>query len=128
MYSCTTADDLGIQGPPFRAWLKNSTAWLKLAKVTFHAAIEAIDQQRKKQTAGVKPALSSWVCLSGYAGVYETLAEKSGANIYIDAFISGVARAEAGKFQLPEWLKLRSMTALIWPPRHQLPRCCCVRS
>ncbi|WP_257159066.1 protoporphyrinogen oxidase [Corynebacterium cystitidis] len=99
VYSCT-ADDLGIRATIPRLAEEFDRLAQDGEKITFHAAIEAISQQRKAQTAGVKPGPVFGTFEGGYAEVYETLAEKSGANIYIDAFISAVSRTDGGMFRL----------------------------
>lgn len=99
VYSCT-ADDLGIRATIPRLAEEFDRLAEAGEKVTFHAAIEAISQQRKEQSAGVKPGPVFGAFDGGYAEVYETLAEKSGANIYIDAFISGAKRTNTGTFTL----------------------------
>lgn len=94
VYSCT-ADDLGV-----RATIpKLAEAFDELAaageKVTLSAAVSRVQAGAVKQDGPVFGAFRG-----GYAELYETLAEKSGAAIYLDAFISGATRDKQGKFVL----------------------------
>ena len=85
VYSCV-ADDLGL-----RATLPHLAAALDtLAKdgpVTLSAAIKQIESGRSPAEGSVFGTFKG-----GYAELYEALAEKSGAQIHLDTFISGVTR------------------------------------
>lgn len=94
VYSCT-ADDLGVRATiPQLAEALDALAEAG-EKVTLSAAVERVAGSRVKAEG---PVFNTF--RGGYAELYETLAEKSGADIYLDAFISGVSRDRAGKFTL----------------------------
>ena len=85
VYSCS-ADDLGL-----RATVPHLAATLDtLAKdgpVTLSAAIKQIESGRSPAEGSVFGTFKG-----GYAELYEALAEKSGAQIHLDTFVSGVTR------------------------------------
>lgn len=105
VYSCT-ADDLGIR------------ATIPMLAATFDAMAEAGDPihlstairrilEKRAQAAGSARGAGTGqgsvfaAFPGGYAEVYETLAERSAASIYIDAFITGLSRdAQRGGFRL----------------------------
>lgn len=100
VYSCL-ADDLGI-----RATVPNVAEALDALaeageKVTLSAAVRKVKDARPAPTASPKdprPVFASFE--GGYADMYEALAEASGAQIFIDAFITGIARTSTGGFTL----------------------------
>lgn len=94
VYSCT-ADDLGI-----RATIPQLAEALDALveageKVTLSAAVRLVESSRVKSEG---PVFNTF--RGGYAELYETLAEQSGASIYLDAFISGITREKSGQFTL----------------------------
>ncbi|QNQ89532.1 protoporphyrinogen oxidase [Corynebacterium poyangense] len=103
VYSCS-ADDLGIRATiPQLAEIFDdmcdadepiflSTAISRLLERRAQAAGSA-------QQAGTGQGSVFAAFPGGYADVYETLAEKSRAAIYVDAFLTGLRRSE-GKYQL----------------------------
>ncbi|GAB3073794.1 protoporphyrinogen oxidase [Corynebacterium aquatimens] len=102
VYSCA-ADDLGVRAtmPQLAAEfdrLASESAGEGDGTVHLSTAVKNIEA-RRSQAAGnpsgqPKPAFAAFK--GGYAQLYETLAEKSGADIYVDAFISGIERAGNG--------------------------------
>ena len=78
VYSCT-ADDLGL-----RATVPHLA---KEGPVTLSAAIKQIESGRSPAEGSVFGTFKG-----GYAELYEALAEKSGAQIHLDTFVSGVTR------------------------------------
>ncbi|WIM68025.1 protoporphyrinogen oxidase [Corynebacterium breve] len=94
VYSCA-ADDLGI-----RATIPQlAEEFDRLAeageKITLSGAVKNLEAARPKP-AGGKPAPVFGTFRGGYAEAYEALAEQSGADIYVDAFISGVEKTAPG--------------------------------
>ena len=89
VYSCT-ADDLGVRAtvPQLADALDTLAAE---GPVTLSAAITHIESNRSPAEGSVFAAFPG-----GYATLYETLAEKSGAEIHLDTFISGVTKTDAG--------------------------------
>ena len=89
------SDDLGVRATvpqlahTFDAMAKSGE------KVTLSGAVQRILDQRRDNNAGYKPQVFATFA-SGYAQLYETLAEQSQAAIHIDAFISSVARNGSG--------------------------------
>lgn len=59
--------------------------------VTITAAVQSImaDREKRNKARGYKPSVFA-AFPGGYAELYEALAEKSGAKIHIDAFITGI--------------------------------------
>lgn len=99
VYSCS-ADDLGV-----RATMPGLAATFDAMvsageKVTLSGAVQRMNDQRaaaRKQTAQpAKPKPIFATFDGGYATFYEALAEKSGARIFVDAFITGITRADGG--------------------------------
>ena len=94
VYSCT-ADDLGV-----RATIPQLAAELdRLAEAgdgTVHlsTAIANLERSRKEMPTGQGAVFNAF--RNGYQELYETLAEKSGADIYIDAFVSSISRGGEG--------------------------------
>ncbi|AIG63600.1 protoporphyrinogen oxidase [Corynebacterium atypicum] len=111
VYSCT-ADDLGLRAtvPQLAAALDDLSAAGQ--KVTLTGGVKAVFEQRQRQAAEAKAA--SWrgqqeaagegeqpkkpapifgALSGGMRELYEALAEQSGAQIYLDAFVSGVLYA-----------------------------------
>ena len=88
VYSCL-ADDLGVRATvPQLAEALDSLAQAG-EKVTLSAAVEQIEKSRPAPSDGpVKPVFNAFA--GGYAELYETLAEKSEADIHLDAFVSGI--------------------------------------
>ena len=101
----SSSDDLGIRATIPQ--LANTFDAMKEqgVKVTLSGAVERICSMREsnnKQMEAKVPGYKPQVFASfdgGYAEAYEALAEKSGATIHIDAFISGVTKNKDG-FQL----------------------------
>lgn len=95
VYSAT-ADDLGL-----RATLPQLAAALdQLAEaggpVSLSAAVRLVEEQRAaaRATSETTPVFRTF--RGGYAELYEALAEKCGADIHLDCFISGITRDGAG--------------------------------
>jgi oxygen-dependent protoporphyrinogen oxidase len=101
----SSSDDLGIRATIPQ--LANTFDAMKEqgVKVTLSGAVERIcsmresnNKQMEEKVPGYKPQVFASFD-GGYAEAYEALAEKSGATIHIDAFISGVTKNKDG-FQL----------------------------
>lgn len=92
VYSCS-ADDLGL-----RATVPHLAAALdKLAAegpVTLSAAIASLEAGRPAAGPADGPVFATF--RGGYAELYEALAEKSGAEIHLDTFVSGITRIADG--------------------------------
>lgn len=91
VYSCA-AEDLGI-----RATIPQLAQALdELAEsgrpVTLSAAVRMCEERRTPRDPGATPTPVFASFRHGYATVYETLAEKSEAEIHLDAFVAGVTR------------------------------------
>ncbi|APT91828.1 protoporphyrinogen oxidase [Corynebacterium phocae] len=89
VYSCV-ADDLGLRATlPMLARKLDELA--ADGPVTLSAAVAAIE-------SGRSPAASHAFATfkDGFKDLYETLAEKSGAEIHLDTFVSGVTRTKDG--------------------------------
>ncbi|ERS43480.1 MULTISPECIES: protoporphyrinogen oxidase [Corynebacterium] len=95
VYSCT-ADDLGLRATiPTLADALDSLAASR--PVTLSAAVRSLEKARADNPSGSGPVFQTF--RGGYAELYETLAEKSDAKIFVDTFISGISR-EGDKFRL----------------------------
>lgn len=99
VYSCT-ADDLGV-----RATIPQlAEEFDRLAAdgpVHLSTAVANLERSRREVPTGQGAVFKTF--RDGYQEVYETLAEKSGADIYIDAFISAISlegSAEEPKYRL----------------------------
>ncbi|MHA5282116.1 protoporphyrinogen oxidase [Corynebacterium sp. CQ3829_602738] len=99
VYSCT-ADDLGV-----RATIPQlAEEFDRLAAdgpVHLSTAVANLERSRREMPTGQGAVFKTF--RDGYQELYETLAEKSGADIYIDAFISAISlegSAEAPKYRL----------------------------
>ena len=99
VYSCT-ADDLGV-----RATIPQlAEEFDRLAAdgpVHLSTAVANLERFRREMPTGQGAVFKTF--RDGYQEVYETLAEKSGADIYIDAFISAISlegSAEEPKYRL----------------------------
>lgn len=89
VYSCA-ADDLGIRATiPALAQALDELAEAG-EKVTLSAAVRAVEQSRPAPSGKPAPVFGAFE--GGYATLYETLAEAARADIYIDAFVSGIER------------------------------------
>lgn len=86
VYSCT-ADDLGLRAtiPGLARVLDEQAAQ---GPVTLSGAVKVLEQSRVS-TPGKGAPFRAF--RGGYAEVYEALAEKSGADIHLDSFISGIS-------------------------------------
>ena len=99
VYSCT-ADDLGVRAtiPQLAAEFDRLAAESEDRTVHLSTAVQNLEEQqakkRKELPTGHGAVFNAF--RDGYQEVYEALAEKSGADIYIDAFISAIERVEAG--------------------------------
>lgn len=89
VYSCL-ADDLGLRAtiPHLAAALDELAAD---GDVTLGAAVRRITDGR---TPAEGPIFASFA--GGYAQLYDALAEASGADIYLDTFVSGITRGPGG--------------------------------
>ncbi|WP_296148746.1 protoporphyrinogen oxidase [uncultured Corynebacterium sp.] len=99
VYSCT-ADDLGVRAtiPQLAAEFDRLAAESKDRTVHLSTAVQNLEEQqarkRKELPTGHGAVFNAF--RDGYQEVYEALAEKSGADIYIDAFVSAIERVETG--------------------------------
>ena len=95
MYSCT-ADDLGVRAtiPQLAEELDRLAAD---GPVHLSTAVANLERSRREMPTGQGAVFKTF--RDGYQEVYETLAEKSGADIYIDAFISAI-ELEGSKYRL----------------------------
>jgi oxygen-dependent protoporphyrinogen oxidase len=91
VYSCA-AEDLGVRATiPQLAEALDELAEAG-EKVTLSAAVRICEARRTPRDPGATPTPVFATFRHGYAQVYETLAEKSGADIHLDAFVSSVTR------------------------------------
>lgn len=99
VYSCT-ADDLGVRAtiPQLAAEFDRLAAESEDRTVHLSTAVQNLEEQqarkRKELPTGHGAVFNAF--RDGYQEVYEALAEKSGADIYIDAFVSAIERVETG--------------------------------
>ena len=98
VYSCT-ADDLGVRAtiPQLAEKLDRLAAADADGKVHLSTAVANLERSRREMPTGQGAVFKTF--RDGYQEVYETLAEKSGADIYIDAFISAI-ELEGSKYRL----------------------------
>lgn len=98
VYSCT-ADDLGVRAtiPQLAEELDRLAAADADGKVHLSTAVANLERSRREMPTGQGAVFKTF--RDGYQEVYETLAEKSGADIYIDAFISAIS-LEGSKYRL----------------------------
>ena len=98
VYSCT-ADDLGVRAtiPQLAAEFDRLAAESPDRTVHLSTAVRNLEEQqakkRKELPTGHGAVFNAF--REGYQEVYEALAEKSGADIYIDAFVSAIERVDA---------------------------------
>ena len=94
VYSCT-ADDLGVRAtiPQLAAEFDRLAAEEPKRLVHLSTAVRNLEAQRAELPTGHGAVFNAF--RDGYQELYETLAEQSGADIYIDAFISGIERADS---------------------------------
>ncbi|AGF71433.1 protoporphyrinogen oxidase [Corynebacterium halotolerans] len=91
VYSCT-ADDLGVRATiPQLAEALDALAE-EGRKVTLSAAVRRVEDSRPQPEPGAERRPVFGAFRGGYAQLYETLAERSGADIHLDAFVSGITR------------------------------------
>ena len=101
VYSCA-ADDLGVRATipqladEFDRLVREQGAEQGSLHGTVHlsTAVRNLENARKQLPTGQGAVFNAF--RDGYQELYETLAEASGASIYIDAFISGIARQGDG--------------------------------
>ena len=94
VYSCT-ADDLGVRATiPQLAAEFDRLAEAGDGTVHLSTAIANLERSRKEMPTGQGAVFNAF--RNGYQELYETLAEKSGADIYIDAFVSSISREGEG--------------------------------
>lgn len=100
VYSCA-ADDLGVRAtiPQLaeefdRLARADGAGEGEVSAVHLSAAVRNLEQARAELPTGQGPVFNAF--RDGYQELYETLAEQSGADIYIDAFISAIARQGDG--------------------------------
>ena len=94
VYSCT-ADDLGVRAtiPQLAEELDRLAAVDSadaVGKVHLSTAVANLERSRREMPTGQGAVFKTF--RDGYQELYEALAERSGADIYIDAFISGIER------------------------------------
>ncbi|WKD56788.1 Protoporphyrinogen oxidase [Corynebacterium capitovis DSM 44611] len=92
VYSCT-ADDLGLRAT-IPQLAEEFDRLASAGPVHLSAAVRNLEQARAELPTGQGAVFNSF--RDGYQELYEALAEKSGANIYVDAFISGIAKEGEG--------------------------------
>ncbi|APT83951.1 protoporphyrinogen oxidase [Corynebacterium aquilae] len=96
VYSCT-ADDLGLRATvPALAGALDAQAAAG-GPVYLSTAVQAVLSSRPPRNEDT-PVFGTFP--GGYAELYDTLAERSGAEIYIDAFITGITRTPQGTYTL----------------------------
>lgn len=99
VYSCT-ADDLGVRAtiPQLAAEFDRLAAQSGDRTIHLSDAVRNLEEQqaarRKELPTGHGAVFNAF--RDGYQELYEELAEKSGADIYIDAFISAIEREKSG--------------------------------
>ncbi|PLA27046.1 protoporphyrinogen oxidase [Corynebacterium coyleae] len=97
VYSCT-ADDLGVRATiPQLAEELDRLAEAGDGKVHLSTAVANLERSRAELPTGQGAVFNTF--RDGYHELYEGLAEQSGADIYIDAFISQISR-EGNGFRL----------------------------
>ena len=97
VYSCT-ADDLGVRATiPQLAEELDRLAEAGDGKVHLSTAVANLERSRAELPTGQGAVFNTF--RDGYHELYEALAEQSGADIYIDAFISEIRR-EGNGFRL----------------------------
>ncbi|MHA6602292.1 FAD-dependent oxidoreductase, partial [Corynebacterium coyleae] len=97
VYSCT-ADDLGVRATiPQLAEELDRLAEAGDGKVHLSTAVANLERSRAELPTGQGAVFNTF--RDGYHELYEALAEQSGADIYIDAFISEIHR-EGESFRL----------------------------
>ena len=90
VYSCT-ADDLGVRATvPQLAEELDRLAGEGDGTVHLSTAVANLERSRREMPTGQGAVFKTF--RDGYQELYEALAERSGADIYIDAFISGIKR------------------------------------
>lgn len=93
VYSCT-ADDLGLRATiPQLAGELDRLATEGDGMVHLSTAVANLERSRREMPTGQGAVFKTFH--DGYQELYETLAEESGADIYIDAFISGISLASS---------------------------------
>ena len=100
VYSCT-ADDLGVRAtvPQLAAEFDRLAADGPVHLSTAVANLEAARKKAMAAAGASKPSKPAPIFASfreGYQELYEALAEQSGANIYVDAFIPSISREGEG--------------------------------
>ena len=89
VYSCT-ADDLGLRATiPQLAGELDRLAADGDGTVHLSTAVSNLERSRREMPTGQGAVFKTF--RDGYQELYETLAEESGADIYVDAFISGIS-------------------------------------
>ncbi|MCF4005825.1 protoporphyrinogen oxidase [Corynebacterium uropygiale] len=104
VYSCT-ADDLGIRATIPRLAATFDAMAEAGEPVYLSAAVRRLLEKRAQAAGSARGAGTGQGSVfaafpGGYAEVYETLAERSGARIFIDAFITGLSRDPKGGYRL----------------------------
>ncbi|WP_151549704.1 MULTISPECIES: protoporphyrinogen oxidase [Corynebacterium] len=101
VYSCQ-ADDLGVRAT-IPALAATFDAMVEAGeKVTLSGAVKKMNEQRataraaRSDAPATEPTPIFATFDGGYATFYEALAERSGARIFVDAFITGLQRCEDG--------------------------------
>lgn len=90
VYSCT-ADDLGVRATvPQLAEELDRLAGESDGTVHLSTAVANLERSRREMPTDQGAVFKTF--RDGYQELYEALAERSGADIYIDAFISGIER------------------------------------
>ena len=88
----SSADDLGVRATvPQLAQALDELAEAG-EKVTLSAAVKLCEDRRTPRDPGGTPTPVFATFRNGYATLYEALAEQSGAQIHLDAFVAGITR------------------------------------
>ena len=99
VYSCA-ADDLGVRAT-IPQLAEEFDRLAERGPVHLSEAVRNLETARKELPTGQGAVFNAF--RDGYQELYEELAEQSGADIYVDAFISGIERVgggASGKFRL----------------------------
>ena len=107
VYSCT-ADDLGVRATvPQLAEELDRLAGEGDGTVHLSTAVANLERSRREMPTGQGAVFKTF--RDGYQELYEALAERSGADIYIDAFISGIERDGDG-YRLTDTVRVLDAT------------------
>lgn len=98
VYSCA-ADDLGMRATVPQLASACDALQAEGQRVTLSAAVRRVlDSRPATADSEVKPIFATF--RDGYHEVYDALAERAHATIWIDAFVSGIERTADGTFRI----------------------------